>query len=65
MDKPTWGTKRWADLASCDWTQATDVPLSSEKREEWRVYRQALRDVPQDFPNAVFWDEVDWPERPE
>lgn len=32
-------------LSRCDWTQVGDVALTDEKREEWRVYRQALRDV--------------------
>ena len=33
-------------LASCDWTQANDSPLSASKRTEWATYRQALRDLP-------------------
>jgi hypothetical protein len=33
-------------LTECDWTQNTDNKLSETKKEEWRVYRQALRDMP-------------------
>ncbi len=42
-------------LASTDWTQQPDVPQAT--REKWVVYRQALRDVPQQsgFPSAVVW----------
>jgi hypothetical protein len=65
MDKPTWRTKRMSDLAACDWTQVADVPLDPAKRQEWGVYRQALRDIGQTFPNAVYWDDVTWPVSPE
>tara|TARA_R100000781_G_C4064690_1_gene122320 strand:+ start:390 stop:854 length:465 start_codon:yes stop_codon:yes gene_type:complete len=33
-------------LTECDWTQNTDNKLSDAKKEEWRVYRQKLRDMP-------------------
>ena len=32
-------------LKRCDWTQATDSPLSDEKKAEWATYRQQLRDI--------------------
>lgn len=32
-------------LKLSDWTET--APMSDEKREEWRVYRQALRDLPE------------------
>ena len=32
-------------LSNCDWTQAVDSPLSSEKKAEWATYRQELRDI--------------------
>lgn len=32
-------------LKESDWTQLMDSPLSDEKRQEWAVYRQALRDI--------------------
>tara|TARA_R100001510_G_C7638106_1_gene195925 strand:- start:277 stop:747 length:471 start_codon:yes stop_codon:yes gene_type:complete len=33
-------------LMESDWTQGNDSPLSDAKKEEWKVYRQALRDMP-------------------
>ena len=44
-------------LSACDWTQLADAPLASEPRAAWAVYRQALRDVPQQpgFPADVAW----------
>ena len=44
-------------LAATDWTQVLDAPISAESRAEMRVYRQALRNVPQQpgFPAAVEW----------
>ena len=48
-------------LMDCDWTQLPDVILSEEKKIEWNIYRQALRDVSlqEGFP----WDVV-WPTPP-
>lgn len=44
-------------LAECDWTQMPDAPLDDTARAAWTIYRQALRDVPQQagFPEAVAW----------
>jgi hypothetical protein len=43
-------------LAASDWTQLPDVPLSQELREQWNVYRQALRDVTlQPDPFNIVW----------
>lgn len=36
-------------LSLCDWTQVTDAPLTTEQRAAWATYRQALRDVPEQF----------------
>lgn len=44
-------------LLECDWTVGVDSPLSKEKQEEWKVYRQKLRDMSY-FVNPVF------PEKP-
>lgn len=43
-------------LGKSDWTQSADAPFT-EARQEWLLYRQALRDVPQQegFPYAVVW----------
>jgi len=45
-------------LAACDWTQVADAPVDAQV---WADYRQALRDVPQDFDDPA---EVVWPEVP-
>tara|TARA_B100000131_G_C17847377_1_gene504423 strand:+ start:233 stop:664 length:432 start_codon:yes stop_codon:yes gene_type:complete len=53
-------------LTESDWTRVDDNGLSEEKRELWRVYRQALRDLPQ----LIEYDEnykplpFDWPTPP-
>lgn len=41
-------------LADSDWTQVADTPVS---REEWKAYRQSLRDITnQDsFPWSITW----------
>lgn len=53
--------KRNQLLAECDWTQVPDAPLDDKEREEWKRYRQALREIPQRFSKA---DDVVWPKRP-
>ena len=45
-------------LAACDWTQVADAPVDAAV---WATYRQALRDVPQDYATP---DEVVWPTPP-
>lgn len=44
-------------IASCDWTQIPDAPLTAAQRGAWVTYRQALRDVPAQagFPAAINW----------
>ncbi|MBP80228.1 MAG: hypothetical protein CL926_13285 [Deltaproteobacteria bacterium] len=32
-------------LRQSDWTQFNDSPLSDDKKNEWKIYRQALRDI--------------------
>lgn len=44
-------------LYDCDWTQLPDAPLSDAQREQWRTYRQALRDMMDDFA----WGLTTWP----
>lgn len=46
--------ERDALLAACDWTQVADAPVD---QAAWAVYRQALRDVPDQvgFPENVTW----------
>ena len=33
-------------LRESDWTQFTDSPLTDSKKNEWKTYRQNLRDLP-------------------
>lgn len=44
-------------LSLSDWTQLADAPLTTEQKQAWAEYRQALRDVPEQagFPDAVVW----------
>jgi hypothetical protein len=51
--------KRNALLAACDWTQLPDAPVADVS--SWQVYRQALRDVPEQ-PGFPF--SIEWPESP-
>ena len=46
-------------LAESDWTQNRDVVLSND--EEWKTYRQALRDLP---ANTTDWTNPPWPTKP-
>jgi hypothetical protein len=50
-------TERDTLLYACDWTQATDSPLSDADALAWRTYRTALRQVPQvqSDPYAIVW----------
>jgi len=48
-------------LMNSDWTINNDSPLSQEKIEEWKVYRQALRDLP---ANTTDPENPVWPEAP-
>lgn len=49
-------------LEATDWTQLADSPLDGADMESVVLYRQALRDVPQ---QAGFPHEVVWPEMPQ
>ena len=48
-------------LTACDYRVAIDYPATDEERDAWIVYRQALRDVPE---QNGFPDSVDWPVPP-
>ena len=48
-------------LSRCDWTQIGDVPFTAEEKNTWTAYRQALRDLPQEFGSP---DDVVFPEQP-
>ncbi len=44
---------RDAKLAATDWRAGSDLTMS----DEWKAYRQALRDIPAQagFPNSITW----------
>jgi hypothetical protein len=46
--------QRNAMLSACDWTQVADAPVD---QAAWAVYRQELRDIPDQpgFPANVVW----------
>ena len=48
-------------LRFTDWTQLPDAPLTAEQKAAYAVYRQALRDVPE---QAGFPEAIEWPEEP-
>ena len=52
-------SERKMKLSKSDYTQISDSPI--QNKQDWAIYRQALRDVPQQsgFP----W-EVNWPTEP-
>lgn len=47
-------------LRDTDWTQTLDAPIDKASREALRVYRQALRDLPEQegFPQEIIWPEL-------
>ena len=48
-------------LNDSDYLLMTDYPISDEKKQEIKVYRQALRDIPQ---QDGFPDNIVWPDKP-
>lgn len=43
-------------LSESDWTQLSDSPLTIEKQNEWKIYRQELRDITkQSNPFSISW----------
>jgi len=53
-------------LASSDWTQASDhsSAVADAKKEEWRVYRQVLRDLPTTADMSTWPTTFSWPIEP-
>lgn len=48
-------------LSDTDHLIQSDYPISDEKKQEIKVYRQALRDIPQQYG---FPDNIVWPDKP-
>ena len=53
--------KRNKLLSDTDHLIQSDYPISDEKKQEIKVYRQALRDIPQ---QDGFPDNIVWPDKP-
>jgi hypothetical protein len=51
-------------LAQCDWTQMPDTSLDAETQGTWTMYREDLRNVPQNNELATCYEEVTWPTHP-
>ncbi|MGR3968800.1 tail fiber assembly protein [Shewanella sp. 1180_01] len=49
-------------IVDTDWTQFADSPLSAELKDKYAVYRQALRDMPQQYIDT---GTIVWPVKPE
>lgn len=54
--------RRDAELEKSDIYMIPDYPITDVLREQWRVYRQALRDITN---QPGFPDSVVWPTKPE
>ena len=48
-------------LKDSDYIMFPDITTSAERKQEWTTYRQALRDIPQDYDSP---DEVVYPTKP-
>ncbi len=55
-------TNRNKLLYQSDWTQLPNSPLTTEKQQEWAVYRQQLRDI---TSQSGYPFNVVWPTQPE
>lgn len=53
---------RNARVSAADWTQIEDAPFNTTKKQAWRAYRQALRDLPQTQTDPF---NIVWPTPPE
>lgn len=47
--------KAWRDffLYSSDWTMLEDAPITPEEKEQWRLYRQKVRELPDLFESKT------------
>ena len=51
--------KRNKLLRETDWSQLGDTPFTAEEKNSWTIYRQTLRDMPQDYitPDSAMFPE--------
>ena len=54
--------QRFELLIECDWTQLDDV--SPEIKDKWKEYRQALRDLPEQYQEETSFEDIIWPTQP-
>ena len=48
-------------ISNTDWVMLSDISMTTEKKEEWVTYRQALRDLPS---NTTDPENITWPNTP-
>ncbi len=48
-------------LHESDWTQLSDATLTQAQKDEWKIYRQKLKNIPQDF---IATGEIVYPTKP-
>ena len=52
-------------LRMSDWTQFNDSPFTDAKKDEWKTYRQALRDITSSQPTPnIKLSNITWPTEP-
>jgi len=56
-------------LKDSDWTVMDGSPLNTSKKDEWKTYRQSLRDIPQGTVPVIDIDQnivsgLTWPAEP-
>jgi hypothetical protein len=68
-DAPTSGellsalrSERDRRLAACDYTQLADCPMDKAQRAAWKIYRQALRELPDTTTDLA---DIAWPIHPD
>lgn len=53
-------TQRNQKLADCDWRACSDLSLS----DNWKTYRQELRDLPSKYNDTSVQGTITWPTEP-
>jgi hypothetical protein len=51
-------------LSESDWTQTLDCPLDEETKLEWRIWRQAMRDITQTVSVDTIGEWIEIPSPP-
>ena len=54
-------SQRTGKLYECDWTQLVDAPLSDGQKQQWKIYRKALRDLPEQLLILTEGQQWSWP----